>query len=59
MYKAKDDYTIAIDVKSQKLLDRLLNENPRLSKILHNCRNDSFRYHPDEMSSLIFELLSN
>ncbi len=32
---------IAINVHSHKLLDRLLNENPKLAEIMHNARNET------------------
>jgi lysine 2,3-aminomutase len=38
MYAAKNDDKIAIDVKSQKLLNRLLIENPRLAKIMREAK---------------------
>jgi lysine 2,3-aminomutase len=38
---AKNDDKVAIDVKSQKLLNKLLLENPKLAKILRETENES------------------
>lgn len=40
MYVAKNGEKIAIDLKSQRLLNRLLIENPRLEKILRDAETD-------------------